>query len=65
MRKALTKKYRVVHIENQLLDSQIEFENGVITFPPDKATAVEFDNQDEAESYIKRNNLVYEPATED
>lgn len=65
MKKVLIKKYRVIHIEDRLLDSQIEFEEGVITFPPDKATAVEFDNQDEAESYIKRNNLVYEPATED
>jgi len=63
--KKLTKRFRVLHIGNKLLERQIEFEEGVVIFPADDVTAVEFDTRYEAELYMKQNNLVYEPASED
>lgn len=63
--KKLTKIFRVLHIDNALIEKQIEFEAGVITFPADDVTAVEFDTRYEAELYISQNNLIYEPTIED
>jgi len=62
--KQLKKRFRVLHIGNTLIDEQIEFEAGVVTFPADDVTAVEFDTRYEAELYINQNELVYAPASE-
>ena len=63
--KKLTKRFRVLHIEDSLLDDQIEFPKGTETYPPAEATAREFDFREEAEQYIIDNALIYESSNEE
>lgn len=61
----LTKQYRVIHIGAKILNKEIEFESGVITYLPNGAIGFESDFKHEVENYIQENNLGYEYAKED
>lgn len=57
--KKLTKKYRIVHEGSKMILPLTEEGMTGETFPSVNATAVEFDNYEEAKAYVESNGLVY------
>lgn len=61
--KKLTKKYRIVYEGDKMILPLTE--EGMIgeTFPSVNATAVEFDDYEEAKAYAEKHGLVYEDSS--
>lgn len=60
----LTKKYRIVYVDNKMVFPLEPFEDG-ITYAQTGFKGIEFDTLDEATAFIKSNKLTYEHTTED
>ena len=57
--KKLTKKYKVVHEGKQMVFPLNHEGDNAEVYPSIKATAVEFDNYEEAKAYVDANGLEY------
>lgn len=57
--KKLTKKYRIVHEGNNMILPLTEDGMTGETFPSVNATAIEFDDYEEAKAYVESKGLVY------
>jgi hypothetical protein len=55
----LTKTFRVLHSEKELLYPIGESVIGSVTYPAEGLTAVEFDKIEDAEKYVRENALIY------
>lgn len=55
----LTKKYRIVHEGSKMILPLTEEGMTGETFPSVNATAIEFDDYEEAKAYVESNGLVY------